>query len=190
MIETPFTRGELLELSADDLGDLLRLVERDTVWEAAVVLGLDVRDMTDRHAVERAWWAKGYEPEPYGPVIGADSEGVRSDLTPAVPEDRAPSLPVIDQDLSDLATMDASPEAAMDIAEMMDRSASTGEPFLAGTFAMYAAPDGSVVMVTEGTPPLDGVRRSVVPKRWVRSALQLLAGEGGLKAKMLSKIFG
>jgi hypothetical protein len=187
MTDRPFTRDELLALPAPDVCDLLGLVEGDTMVDRATKLGFDLSYREDEEAVLRALAPVD---QPYSPPIGADSEGVRSDLTPAVPEDRAPSLPVIDQDLSDLAMMDASPEAAMDIAEMMDRSASTGEPFLAGTFAMYAAPDGSVVMVTEGTPPLDGVRRSVVPKRWVRSALQLLAGEGGLKAKMLSKIFG
>jgi hypothetical protein len=43
-------------------------------------------------------------------------------------------------------------------------------------------------MVTEGMGM--GVKKSVFPRRWVRTALGLIAGEGGLKMKMLGKIFG
>jgi hypothetical protein len=184
----PFTRHELLALPATDLGDLLRLTGVDDVWEAARALGLDPAEYYDRHAVERAWWAKGLEPDPFGPVIGSDPEGVRRDLTPTDPADRTGVDGNPDQAIIDLGTIEATPDGARDIAAMMDASVASGEPFMAGTFAMYAAPDGSVVMVTEGIG--EGVRRSVVPRRWVRSALQLMAGEGGgLKMRMLGKLF-
>lgn len=181
----PFTRGELLALPSSDVADLLGLVEGVDVVDRAYKLGFNLLQLEDRIAVLRA--TEG-TPEPYSPPIGSLPDGVRSNLTPAVPEDRSPSLDVVDQDLSVLGTMGPSPEVALDIAAMMDRSVETGEPFLAGTFAMYAAPDGSVWMVTEGIG--DGIRRSQVPRKWVRAALQLVAGEGGLKAKMLGKIFG
>jgi len=183
-----FSRTELRALSPSDLGDLLRLTGDDNVWEAAMSLGLDPTNPNDRKAVEAAWWAVGYEPDPYSPPIGAGQAGVRSDLTPVEPAMPGPIDGMDDAALVDLSDIEANRESGEALALMMDRSAVTGEPFLAGTFAMYATPSGEVVMVTEGMGM--GVKKSIFPRRWVRTALGLIAGEGGLKMKMLGKIFG
>lgn len=183
-----FTRAELRELAPGDLADLIGLAEGETPWECAMTLGLDPTNPNDRKAVETAVAARWDVPEPFSPPIGAGQPGVRSDLTPAVQE---PATPMRGQDageLVDLGTIEADGMTARTLAEMMDQSVISGEPFMGGTFAMYAAPDGSVVMVTEGIG--DGVRRSVIPRQWVRTALSLAAGEGGIKNKMLGKIFG
>lgn len=189
MTEPIFTRTELRELPPSDLADLLRLTGNDNVWGAAQQLGLDVANAFDRMAVQAAWDVAGYELDPYSPPIGSDPEGVRSDLTPAIPEGPDRSAAMAEQGLTDLGAVQADPTGARELALMMDRSAATGEPFLAGTFALYAAPTGDVVMVTEGIG--EGVRRSVVPKRWVRTALGLMSGEGagGMKGRILGKLF-
>jgi hypothetical protein len=189
MTEPLFTRAELRALPPTDLADLLRLAEGDTPIAAAVTLGLDPKSPEDCRAVEAAVLAIIDQDEAYSPPIGADPAGVRSDLTPAVPEGPDRSAALAEQGLTDLGAVQADPTGARELALMMDRSAATGEPFLAGTFALYAAPTGDVVMVTEGIG--EGVRRSVVPKRWVRTALGLMSGEGagGMKGRILGKLF-
>jgi hypothetical protein len=56
------------------------------------------------------------------------------------------------------------------------------DPLLAGTFAVYQAPDGGIVLVTE--IPGRGVERRVVPGKVIRLATS------GVGAKMFGSLFG
>jgi hypothetical protein len=183
-----FTRAELLALDPADLLDLLDIADGNNVIEQAQSLGLDTDDGEQWAAVLAAYQHAHGGPEAFSPPIGAGQAGVRSDLTPIEPAMPGPIDRMDDAALVDLSDIEANRESGEALALMMDRSAVTGEPFLAGTFAMYATPSGDVVMVTEGMGM--GVKKSVFPRRWVRTALGLIAGEGGLKMKMLGKIFG
>lgn len=189
-----FTRAELRQLQPTDLADLLRLADSDTPWGSAMLLGLDPTNPNDRKAVEAAWRAAEYEPDAFTPPVGAGQPGVRSDLTPPGAE---PALPTPGQDVAptaaesvpegadELGLPPADPEGAKSLADTMGRSAATGQPFMAGTFALYADPTGAVVLVTEDA---DGnVKRSVVPRKAVRLGLSLMAGEGGPLARLLGR---
>lgn len=176
-----FTRAELLALEPRDLADLLKMADGDTPELSARALGLDISDPADRKAVIAAVEAIIDAAEPGGPVVGAGQLGVRSDLTPKEPaipcgycgdhhpgEDRHGEAEA-------LGLPEPSPAAAADMAEILRASAGTGVPFLAGTFALYAAPDGSIVMVTETNT--HGVRRDVIPRKAVKFALGMMAGK-------------
>lgn len=186
---TMFTRAELLDLEPEDLAELLDVADGSDPMEKAESLGLNLHDVHEKVAWLRALKSRDMPvPESYSPPIGAGQPGVRQDLTPGEAAELVAAtgdpVPVT----LDLGAVEADPTGAREIALLMDRSAETGEPFLGGTFAMYAAPNGDVWMVTEGIG--DGVRRSMIPRKWVRAALQLMAGEGGMKSRMLGKIFG
>lgn len=171
-----FTRAELLALAPHDLADLLAMSEGDNVLRKAEELGLDPwGSPADYEAVKAAvpgWECPG---DPDGPVIGAGQLGVRSDLTPNPQEPATPTGGQGDPLGEALGLPEPDPAAAADMAEILRTSAGTGEPFMAGTFALYAAPDGSVVMVTETTA--HGIRRDVIPRKAVKFALGMMAGK-------------
>ncbi len=62
-------------------------------------------------------------------------------------------------------------ETARTIGNILKESAQTGEPFMEGTFALYADPSGAVVIVTEN--PERGVERHTIPPQFVRLVLSL-----------------
>lgn len=189
-----FTASELLALDAETLRGLLELAEGDDVVVRAAYLGLDCSVPAHRAAVERAVYAGAPAPQPFSPPVGAAQPGVRSDLTPTeappsapgdghptevtTPENRSqpePSLPAPD------------PGAAAALADVLAATAGTGRPFMAGTFALYSDPSGSVVMVTETAA---GQRNDVIPRKLVKLALGLMAGKGpgiGMLARMVGR---
>lgn len=192
MTEHTFTRRELRELAPADLADLLRMATAPEAdgqpWANAMALGLDPTNPNDRKAVEAAWEVAGYEAEPFSPPIGAGQDGVRSDLTPTETGQPGPDK---DQgpgsgDAYGLPEPDAA--GAADLADAIRNSAESGRPFMAGTFALYGDPSGAVVLVTEDAAA--NVRRSVVPRKVVRLALGLMAGERSGMAGFLAKRFG
>jgi hypothetical protein len=79
-------------------------------------------------------------------------------------------------------------EGATELADAIGDSARTGRPFMAGTFALHGDPSGAVVMVTEDAA--GRVRKSVVPRKIVRLALGLMAGERSGMAGFLARRLG
>lgn len=199
---TTFTRAELRALPPSDLADLIRMAiepgddwsATDTAWKAAMTLGLDPTNPNDRKAVEAAWRATSEVPESFSSPVGAGHPGVRSDLTlpgaePALPTPGQGVAPTaaesVPEGADELGLPPADPEGARTLADTMARSAATGQPFMAGTFALYADPTGAVVLVTQDA---DGnVKRSVVPRKAVRLGLSLMAGEGGPLSRLLGR---
>lgn len=179
-----FTARELLGLDADTLRSLLDLAEGDSPVVRAAYLGLDCSVSEHRAAVERAYAIDAPAAQPFSPPIGAAQPGVRSDLTPTGPAEAG-------QDDDDyypgddaLGLPEPDPAAAAGILDLLNSTAGTGRPFMAGTFAMYADPSGAVVIVTEteGT----GLRRDVLPRKAVRFALGLIGGKrGGILRRMI-----
>lgn len=167
-----FTPAELLELDAADLRGLLEIAEGDTHAARARHLGLDPHHPAHVAAVERA-----YGIESYSPPIGAAQTGVRSDLTPT---EQAPDTPDDDQDQAD-----GDPQTLSDVADFqrgMAESVRTGQPFFAGTFAMYGHPSGAVVLVTEDQ--CGEVRQRVIPRKAVKAGLGIMSGKG------IGRLFG
>lgn len=193
MTDKTFTRRELRELEPGDLADLLRMAstpetDLNQPWGAAMALGLDPTNPNDRKAVESAWEVAGYESDPFSPPIGAGQDGVRQYLTPDEPDGPTPGD---DQDGGSgdaLGLPEPDAAGAADLADAIGQSAASGRPFMAGTFALYGDPSGAVVLVTEDAA--ENVRRSVVPRKVVRVALSLMAGERSGMAGFLAKRFG
>lgn len=187
-MSSTFNRFELRALAPADLADLLRMAAApdsdNQPWGAAMLLGLDPTNPNDRKAVEAAWDAAGYLPDPYSPPIGGSENGVRSDLTPDILAGQDADE---EMDLSD-GLPQPDPEGALAVGAMLEKSRTTGEPFMAGTYALYADPSGAVVMVTEDAT--GHVRRSVVPRKVVKLAIGLMAGERQGKNGMLLRVLG
>ncbi len=186
-----FKTEELLALPPAELAELLAMAEGDLIVDKAHHLGLDVFGRyADYQAVKAAvptWDGPG---DPEGPIIGAGQTGVRSDLTP----DELPGAgPTGDgdgdlRDVTDALSPPApDPVQAEALAAAIDLSKATGRPFMGGTYALYALPDGSVLCVTEDAHGT--VERRPIPAMAVRAALALMSGEApeGFVAKMLRK---
>jgi hypothetical protein len=62
------------------------------------------------------------------------------------------------------------------------------EPMMAGTFALYATPDGGLMLVTE--TPEHGVVRRGVPGSMVKMATKLAEGGGGPMGALFRKMMG
>ena len=191
-----FSPAELLALEPSDLRGLMDLADGDGIAERAATLGLDIAAPAHCRAVMLAYpeVPEWIVPTASGPVTvsgvlgtagypsdAAGQTGVRQDLTPpgTSPAHGTHGHPEPPQTLSDGFSGPA------DLAAHMAAHKGTGTPFLAGTFALYAAPDGSVVMVTETTQA--GIRRDVMPAKLVRMALGLAAGQGG---GIMGRLFG
>jgi len=186
-----FTAAELVALDAADLAELLRdvlpsLVPGETLHDypaeqlavRAAALGLDLAVPAHRAAVDAAIRCQGGPDTP----VSAAQEGVRSDLTPDPPAPAdAPTEP------QPAPSDGTEPLSAASMAELIDRYRGTSQPFAAGTFALYAAPDGSVVLVTE--MPSRGIERNVMPAKLVRLALGFASGRGPASG-MLGRMFG
>jgi hypothetical protein len=182
-----FTRSELRELAPADLADLIELAEGRTPYECALALGLDPTNPNDREAVDAAVRSRDWTHPTGGPASAAGQEGVRSDLTPA-PAEPAPPIDGTPEDFAEaMGLPEPSEHAADDMALLLGRSIATGEPFMAGTFALYAVPDGSVVLVTED--PQGDVKRAVVPPKVVKASVALMTGKGpkGMLGRMLRR---
>lgn len=70
------------------------------------------------------------------------------------------------------------------ISEAMTRSVATGQPFLAGTFAIYGHPTGAIVVVTDEKNR--GVERNTIPPALVKMTLQMASGGGTERMSPLS----
>lgn len=189
MTDTTFSRDELRALAPADLRGLLELADGETEWQKAISLGLSPTNPRDRVAVIKALESEELPSESFSAPIGAGDSGVRSDRTPDEPEPATAVDRMPDQEEQALSLPEADPEAAADIAAKMQASAATGSPFVAGTFALYATPKGDVVVVVEHQ---DGtVTRPVIPKKMVRLALGMIAGEqkgiAGIIARKLGR---
>lgn len=82
-------------------------------------------------------------------------------------------------------------EFIADLREIAESSGDSPEPMAAGTFAMYATPDGGMMMVTsvaEGNP-MAGVRRTKVPPGMIR-AVTVLAGGGSIGSAIRAAAIG
>jgi hypothetical protein len=186
---TVWNRDELLALDAETLRGLLDVAEGDNVMERAAYLGLEpFHSPADYEAIVAAVPELKTGTQPFSPPVGAAQPGVRSDLTPTVRP--APGLPDrVAEDLQhvsdEMGLPEPGPEAAADLASMLARSAATGEPVVAGTFALYAHPSGAIILTTETTT--HGVRQDVIPKRGVKLALSMIAGKG---AGIFGRLFG
>lgn len=210
-----FQSDELLALSPEDLAGLLyESAPGAPIERRAEVLGLDLSDHEQRAAVERACLATGvpsvaWDTAPYrdvetpngrvvpeGRVIGAGQDHIRENLMP----DETPGHGPTDggetdlRELTDALSADLSgDEPALgtpdELSAALDESRATGRPFLAGTFAAYATPDGGVMLVTED--PQGNVRRDAFPPRIVRLVLGLMAGKApkgmGFLARMVNR---
>lgn len=189
-MDATFSRDELYALAPADLHDLLVLADGDGIPEQAAALGLDVYgNPSDCLAVMAAVPDWPGLPSPSVRDNAAAQSGVNSGLTP---ESTAPEPPTTgDGEGSDDAQglPEPDPAGAASLADLMAATAGTGQPFMAGTYALYADPTGAVVLVTQD--PDGSVRRSVVPAKMVRLALALMAGETpkgfGLIGKLLSR---
>lgn len=177
-MDTTFSRQELRELDPADLRGLLELADGETDLQKAMSLGLDPTSPVDRDAVIRAMGTVSDQ----GPDAG--ESGVRLDLSP-----NAPGGPAHPDGLDTPSSTALAPaETAASIRDKMAASAATGDPFMAGTFALYAAPSGELVLVTQDQQ--DRVNRSVVPRKAVQMALALIAGEKTGVVGMLARKFG
>lgn len=181
MTAPTFSVAELLALDPADLAGLVDMCPGDYVSSRAAVLGLDVEVPEHHRALRRAF------PDAFtgldGPV-SAGQDGVRVTLTPE-------SAPAPDSDTGNPPGVDdthrgAEPAPAeLDIVGLLDAYRGSREPFLAGTFAMYSAPDGSIVIVTE--MPDRGVEQRAVPGQLVRMALNAAMGKGALVGKLFGR---
>jgi len=190
-----FTRAELRALPAADLADLIKMAEPDPArtwgdpfWDRAIAIGLDPTNPNDRRVVEAAASVAGDVPESFSAPIGAGQDGVRSDLTPNEPAPTAPTDGDQDADDDGLGVPEADPAGAAELRAAMEMSAVNGRPFMAGTFAMYADPSGAVVLVTEDAGM--NVRRTVIPRKVVRIALQFMAGDVGPIGRLFGRRLG
>jgi hypothetical protein len=178
-----FTTAELLGLPASDLRDLLELAPGESLGGRAAYLGLDLAAPTHLAAVQRACPELAEPVQPYSPPIGAAQAGVRSDRTP---DELAPATPTEGHPVGvddALRLPEPDPAAAAGLADMLAESAGTGQPFMGGTFALYADPSGAVVMVTETAT---GTRTDVIPRKAVKFALGLMSGKGtGMLGRMI-----
>lgn len=181
-MDTTFSRQELRALDPADLRGLLELADGDTDLQKAMALGLDPTSPSDREAVIRAMGIL-----PNG-VPDAGESDVRFDLTPDGPGEPADPSGQGTPSSEALVPADSDPVAAASIRDAMLASVQTGEPFFAGTFALYATPRGEIVCVTQDQQGI--VKRSVVPRRAVQMALALIAGERTGVAGMLARRFG
>jgi hypothetical protein len=165
-----FSPAELLSLPPSDLRDLVELADGDDLSVKLAVLGLDPEIPDHLMAVLEAF------PElrtALDQVETAAQEGVRSDLTPHGPAPDGPDTgdPTAPEDGSGPFSGPAQ------LLDHMNTTRGTNTPFLAGTFALYAARDGSIVMVTETEQA--GLRRDQLPARIVKLALGMASGKGG-----------
>jgi hypothetical protein len=207
-----FKTDELLALEADDLGELLLSADGDGIEQRAAALGLDVTEPRQRQAVERAMHyydgqldpnpfsqaaaledAEWTAPEPEGPVIGGAQDHIRENL---MPDETAGQGPTGGGDadleaLTDVLTAELSePQPALggmdELASALAESAASGRPFIAGTFAAYATPEGGVCLVTEN--PAGDIRRDMFPPRMVRLVLGMMNGKAPKGLGMLSRL--
>lgn len=184
----PVMVAELLALPPTDLAALVDCCPGDYVSARAAVLGLDVQIPAHRAALVAAFPDAFRGLEGSGPLpvdaFGPGDSGVRHSLTPdpaPEPEGYTGEGPAPDDAQGPLEPVD--PEG-VDIAELLQRYRGSAEPFLCGTFAMYSAPDGSIVIVTD--MPDRGVEQRAMPAHLVRLALGAAAGKGA----MLGRMFG
>lgn len=184
-----FTRQELRELDPADLRGLLELADGDTDLQRAMSLGLDPTHPRDRLAVFTAMETAAEDvPTPFSQVIGADADGVRKIRTA---NDQQPADPVDGQgggSSGALLPAEGSLETAASIKQAILASAFSGQPFFAGTFAVYGTATGEIVLVTEDQH--GEVKKTCVPKNVVRMSLALIAGERTGVAGLLARKFG
>jgi len=154
-----FTAAELLALDAGDLAELLDVAPGDEPAVRAAALGLDVAVSSHRAAVERAI-------------------GVRLNLTPDVPAAQSAG----EQQPAPAGTLT---DALSNPAELLAAYRGRAEPFMAGTFALYSAADGSVVAVMQH--PNGEVTRSVIPQKLVKLTLGMMTGQAGMLGRLLSR---
>lgn len=176
-----FPIRELLALPPDQLAGLVDACPGDYVSSRAAVLGLDL-DVPEHYRALCAAFPEAFSGLD-GPVPPA-GVGVRSDLTPE-------SEPGPDPDTGEGTAPEPAQSAAqpagsepLEIAAMLAEYRGRPDPFLFGTFAMYSAPDGSIVIVTE--IPGRGVEQHQIPGRFVALGLNAMNGKGA----MLGKLFG
>lgn len=191
-----FTSSELIALAPGDLAELIEMAEGSTPEECAASLGLDLSDARQRDAVSAAVKARGWVIEPEGPVIGGSQDHIRENLmsdesaghgpTGDGERDLAELTDALRGDLSGDEPALGSPD---ELAAALAESQATGRPFIAGTFAAYAMPDGGVVLVTED--PTGNIRRDVFPAKMVRLVLGLMAGKApkgfGFLGRMMTR---
>lgn len=191
-----FTSSELVALAPAELADLIEMADGATPEECARTLGLDLTDPRQREAVSAAVRSRGWVPEPEGPVIGAGQDHIRENLMPDETPGHGPTgdgesdLRELTDTLSaDLSGDDPALGSVEDLTAALAESAASGRPFLAGTFAAYATPDGGVVLVT--TDPQDNVRRDLFAPKIVRLVLGLMGGKSpkgmGFLARMVRR---
>lgn len=177
-----FDAEELLALSPADLRFLLDAADGDSVMERAAHIGLKpLTHVSHYEALSAAVPELVDRGQPFCPPIGAGQPGVSLDLTPpgTAPEPLPDGIDVVD------ALSQSTPEAVADLADALQKSADSGEPFIAGTFALYGHPSGAIIAVTETTTL--GLQKSVFPRKLVRVALSMMAGGGkrGLLSRLL-----
>lgn len=185
----PIPAGELLALPPADLAELVAACPGDYVSQRAEWLGLDVDVPEHRAALVAAFPAAFRGLEGSGPLpvdaFGPGPDGVRLCLTPdAAPEPDGHTGEGPAPDDAQSALQPADPDE-VDVVELLARYRGSAEPFLCGTFAMYSAPDGSIVIVTEC--PGRGVEQRAVPGHVVRLALGAAAGKGGVLGRMFGR---
>lgn len=172
---------ELLALPPDDLRGLVDMCPGDYVSTRAAALGLDVA-VPEHHAALVAAF-----PDAFTGLGGVspDQSGVRHSLTP---ESAAAPTPDTGEgtapDDAHSASEPTDPDA-LDIVAMLAEYRGRPDPFLAGTFAMYSAPDASIVIVTE--IPGRGVERRDVPAHVVRLAIGAASGSGSLMGRLFNR---
>lgn len=166
-----FTPVELLALAPSDLRGLVELADGEQLGVKAAALGLDLTIPEHLSAFLAAF--PEIQEVSYFADISAGEDGVRSNLTPP---GRSPAGPAAG-DHGTPGEAHSPFDGPEGLTAHIAAHRGTGRPFLAGTFALYAAPDGSVVMVTETDQA--GVRRDVMPARLVKLALGFAANQGG-----------
>lgn len=181
MTHPMFSTAELLALDPGSLAELVDMCPGDYVSSRAAVLGLDVEIPEHHRALSRAF------PDAFTGLdapVAPGQDGVRATLTPESapgPETHTGNPP----GSSDAQSGSQPVPDELDIAELLAAYRGSMEPFLAGTFAMYSAPDGSIVIVTDC--PGRGVEQRAVPGQVVRLALNAAAGKGALLGKMFGR---
>lgn len=95
-----------------------------------------------------------------------------------------------DQELPGLEVDSVCPPAGSSPGETSLPATTQSEPvpMMAGTFALYATPDGGLMLVTD--TPEHGVVRRGVPGSMVKMATKLAEGGGGPMGSLFRKMMG
>ncbi len=178
------TPAELLTLRPEQLAELVDAQPGDYVSTRAAALGLDLEIPAHQRALVAAF------PDAFALLqldqqpVSAGESGVRATLTPDPPAAPTPDT----GEGSDPGTPESAAEPAGlspgQIGELLARYRGSADPFLCGTFALYSAPDGSIVAVIER--PDTGVEQHVLPARLVQLGLTAAAGKGNILGRMFS----